>query len=72
MNLRDIRLRNHITQVELAKRVGITGPYYSMLETGERRPSPEVAKRIAKILGFEKYWYKLLDTDASIIEEAAT
>ena len=32
-----------------------------MVETGERRPSPEVAKRIADVLGFGNEWYRLLE-----------
>jgi putative transcriptional regulator len=32
---------------------GITRQYYGMIENGERRPSVEVAKRIAPVLGIQ-------------------
>ena len=31
------------------------------IELGDRRPSPEVAKRIAGVLGFASEWYRLLE-----------
>lgn len=32
---------------------GITRQYYSMIESGERRPSVDVAKKIAPVLGLD-------------------
>ena len=49
------------TQVDIAQSANITGSYYSMIECGRRRPSPDIAKRIAAVLGFPAEWYKLLD-----------
>ena len=58
------------TQVDIAMAVNISGPFYSMIEHGRRRPSPDVAKRIAAVLGFADEWYRLLDdkkaTDFSV------
>ncbi|WP_311650591.1 helix-turn-helix domain-containing protein [Selenomonas artemidis] len=59
--LRTLRALKNKKQKEVATAAGITGSYYSMIETGERRPSPEVAKKIAVVLGFENEWYKLLE-----------
>ena len=33
--------------------VNVSQPAYSNIENGRRRPSPEVAQRIAKVLGFD-------------------
>ena len=57
--LKNLRLSAGLSQTDLAALSEITRQYYSHIETGKRRPSPIVAKRIAKILDFE--WYKLLD-----------
>ncbi len=57
--LKKIRKTNNWTQVEISKEVGISQQYYNFIENGTRRPSPEVAKKIAKILDFE--WTKFFE-----------
>lgn len=52
-NLAQYRKEKHMTQNEVAKEAGITRPYYNMIERGLKRPAPEVAKRIAKVLDFD-------------------
>ena len=59
--LKDIRLAKGLSQLDVAKKVHITFQYYSYIENGERRPSPQVAKRIAVALGFPDTWYRLLE-----------
>lgn len=59
--LKKLRLDCNKTQKEIACDVGITAAFYSMIETGDRRPSPRVARRIADILGFSDEWYRLLE-----------
>jgi transcriptional regulator with XRE-family HTH domain len=44
------RNRAGLTVAELARQVGITGPYVSVLERGARTPAPEVLIRIAAAL----------------------
>lgn len=39
--------------MEIAQQCKITQQYYNFIENGRRRPSPEVAQRIAKVLGFD-------------------
>ena len=63
--LKKLRLLKDKKQQDVANAAGITAAYYSMIETGERRPSPEVAKKIATVLGFENEWYKLLEKSAT-------
>lgn len=55
------RKNRKLSQKEIAKRANIAYCYYNFIENGQRRPSPEVAKRIAEILGFADKWYMLLD-----------
>lgn len=53
IDLRTIRNNSDKTQKEIAHEVGITRAFYSNIEKGIRRPSPEVAQRIAKTLNFD-------------------
>ena len=48
-----IREEHGFSQKEVSKRVGISQPSYCNIEKGERRPSVETAKAIAKVLGFQ-------------------
>lgn len=59
IDLKEHRRRKKITQKELADKIGITASYYSMIEGKKRRPSIEVAKKMAKVLGFPDDWPKL-------------
>lgn len=70
--LKELRLRKKMTQSQVAQNVGITTQHYNYIENGERNPSPEIAKKIAVILGFKKHWYKLFDNEVPVPEEAAT
>lgn len=51
--LTHLRKGKCMTQEEVAKAAGITRPYYNMIERGLKRPAPDVAKRIAKVLNFD-------------------
>lgn len=46
MALKTWRKRNNISQAELARRLATSKAYISQLETGHRRPSTDLAKRI--------------------------
>ncbi len=39
-----------LSQSQVADRAGIVRPAYSMIESGKRNPSVDVAKRISKIM----------------------
>ncbi|HIT36870.1 MAG TPA: helix-turn-helix transcriptional regulator [Candidatus Onthousia faecipullorum] len=41
-----------MSQSEVARLVNITSPMYNYIESGKRRPKPELAKKIADILNF--------------------
>ena len=47
-----IDLRKGYTQTQIAEAVGISQQMYSFIELGVRRPSVEVAKKIASVMGF--------------------
>jgi transcriptional regulator with XRE-family HTH domain len=51
--LRNKRLEKQLTQAQLAKMVGADATMISKIEVGERRPSVELAKKIAEALGFD-------------------
>jgi transcriptional regulator with XRE-family HTH domain len=51
--LRNKRLEKQLTQAQLAKIVGADATMISKIEVGERRPSVELAKKIAEALGFD-------------------
>ncbi|MBC8537300.1 helix-turn-helix transcriptional regulator [Feifania hominis] len=48
-----VELRGNRSQQDVAKASGISQSFYASIEIGTRRPSVEVAKRIANVLGFE-------------------
>lgn len=49
-NLKELRLKNNISQELLACEVGVTVRYIAFLESGGRKPSIDVAFKIAKVL----------------------
>lgn len=61
------RLNTNFSQSDIANLVGISRQYYNSIENGLRRPSPEIAKKIANCLNFKDEWYKLLENDTSDI-----
>lgn len=65
----DIRLRKKLTQESIAKEVKITRTYYTQIENGDRRPSVEVAKRIAVCLDFD--WTIFFDDIQSEVSDDA-
>jgi len=56
--LRDVRMEGNLTQKELARNVGVTQRAISYYESGIRKPSPDVANRIAALLSLsiEEVW----------------
>lgn len=49
-NLQYYRKKNNFTQLELARKVGVTKDYISMIERGKKNPGIFLAKRISMIL----------------------
>ena len=59
--LKKMRMEALYSQKEFAQVIGISQNHYSNIENGVRRPSPEVAKRSAEVLGFGSEWDRLLE-----------
>ena len=57
--LKEIRKKRNLTVAELAERVGTTEASISRYETGSRKMSVEMAKKIADVLKVK--WWKLYD-----------
>ena len=51
--LRNKRLEKQLTQAQLAEMVGADATMISKIEVGDRRPSVELAKKIAEVLRFD-------------------
>lgn len=50
INIASIRCRQGISQVDLAKAIGVTGSAVSQYESGKRKPNIEILKKIAQVL----------------------
>lgn len=57
--LKKLRMQKDVTMRQVADVAGISESMYSLIESGKRRPSPDVAKRIGSFLGFE--WTRFFD-----------
>lgn len=51
--LYEIRKDRKLNHQQVAKGAGIERAYYTMIESGNRNPSVEVAKAIASVMGFD-------------------
>lgn len=51
--LRDIRRIKGMTEKSVASQVGISQVAYHYIEHGQRNPTPDVAQRIADVMGFD-------------------
>ena len=51
--LKSFRDKANFTQAELALRTGTTQQMINFVENEKRRPSPQLAKKIAEALGFD-------------------
>ena len=51
--LKELRTQKDLTQKEVANAANVDATMISKIEQGERRPSVEVAKKIAAVLGFD-------------------
>jgi len=56
-----MRIQQGLYQSQVAKMAGITAQSFSYIELSERRPSVDVAKKIAKALGFN--WTRFFEDD---------
>ena len=59
MDLYRARMERKLSQQAVADATSISLSYYSLIERG-KRPSPEVAQRLAGFLGMPERWTELL------------
>ncbi len=64
--LKQKRLNKNLNHEDVAKAAGIHRAYYTMIESGYRDPSVDVAKRIAATLGFD--WPIFFDNDGNVTQ----
>lgn len=57
--LKKLRVQKDVTMRQVADEAGISESMYCLIENGKRRPSPDVAKRIGRYLGFD--WTRFYD-----------
>lgn len=57
--LRELRIANNVTICEVSKKVGIAKCYLSLIETGKRKPSIRVAKKLAEL--YKMDWTKFFE-----------
>ncbi|MBD1223252.1 helix-turn-helix transcriptional regulator [Virgibacillus halodenitrificans] len=65
--LKEMRDNRSLTQEEVAKLSGISRSHYTHIEQGNKTPSVEVAKRIARTLKFE--WVIFFEKTCSLEEQ---
>ncbi|HZJ68503.1 MAG TPA: helix-turn-helix transcriptional regulator [Candidatus Eisenbacteria bacterium] len=59
--LKTLRISKGLNQQDVAKLCDISNQYYSMIENGDRNPSPKTAQAIANVLGFN--WTRFFEPD---------
>lgn len=69
-SLKAIRVGQNLTQREVARRAGLSQPAYSNIESGERMPSVETAKRISSVLGID--WTRFFDNSEQTDRDTAS
>jgi putative transcriptional regulator len=65
-----IDIRNGRAQAQIAEAAGISQQMYSAIELGERRPSVDVAKKIAAVLGFK--WTRFFEDEDEELTKTGT
>lgn len=64
--LRALRKEKRATQKQLGIAAGISASHYCLIEAGGRRPSVEIAKKIAEALNFKLHgfdWTKFYEAE---------
>jgi transcriptional regulator with XRE-family HTH domain len=62
-----LREGRQLSRRELAKRCGLSPAYVSRIENGERRPSIEAVRLLAKALGTSPHFLETGDTDGAYV-----
>ena len=63
----NIRKKRSLEQQDVAELIGTTQQFYNYVENGKRRPSPEIAIKIGKVLGFD--WRLFYESPKKLTKE---
>lgn len=55
MEMKEIRLSKKLTRIQLANMCGVSHKMIYLIETGKRRPSPELATKIGNALDLKVF-----------------
>lgn len=58
--LKKFRIKNNLTQVQMAQKLKTSQTYYCQLETGKKKPGFSMINRIAKLLNLEPSFVRSL------------
>ena len=58
--IRDLRMKRNVSQAKIPTECNISRQHYNFIQHKKRRPSPELAQRIAEVLGIPSEWPRLL------------
>lgn len=48
-NIQELRIKNNLTQYQVAEKTGVTKDYISMIERGIRNPSDKMKEKLARL-----------------------
>lgn len=51
------RIEKNLTQKEIAIKTGVSQQSIQLYENGKRRPSPDIAIKLGKVLDFDWTWF---------------
>ena len=58
--LKKFRIKNNLTQVQMAQKLKTSQTYYCQLETGRKKPGFSMINRIARLLNLEPSFVRSL------------
>ena len=69
MNIKEYRKLHNLNQSEFGRLLGVTGSYISMVESGKRKVSPEVALKIHRLSDGSVHFKELCPWFNDVIKE---
>ena len=58
--LKDYRLKNNLSQYQIAEKLETSQAYYSQIETGVKKPSFKMIRKMAKVFNVEESYLRSL------------
>ena len=57
LNLKVFRIKNNLSQEDMAKKLGISKVYYCRIETGVNDPSFGLLEKFGEIFNYDDVWF---------------